>query len=161
MLDNLGKRSFVPAFSLIVFTLFATPAWSEPPGRHGREALHHGHNGYGSNKVQQRWVAENDRREKGGDYETLSPEEKSRLIRKIEKWKSLPPEEQNVLRDRMDQWKKLPSQERMLYQKRFNQMQKLPPGERKRVKEKLEKWDSLSPREKEEIRRRFKTRQGR
>ena len=161
MLDTLGKRSFVPAFLLIVLAFFTTPAWSEPSGHHAKEALYHGHDGYGVHKVQQRWVAQNDRGKKRKSYQSLSPEEKSRLNGKIRKWKSLPPEEQKELRHRMEKYKKLPSQDRKLYKKRFHQMQELPPVERRKVKDKLKKWDSLSPKEKEEIRRKFKTQQGR
>jgi len=156
MSDNLGKRSFVPAFLLIVFTLFATPAWSESPGYHAKEALYRGHDEYGLHKVQQRRVAENDRGKERKSYQSLSPEEKSRLNGKMRKWKSLPPEEQNELRHKMKKYKKLPSQDRKLYEKRFHQMQELPPVERRKVKDKLKKWDRLSPKEKEELRRKFK-----
>jgi len=159
-LDTLCKRSFIPAFLLIVFALLPTPAGSEPPERQGREGLQRGH-GYGDHTVQQRWATENYRGKRGKNYETLSPEEKSRLNKRIEKWKALPPEEQNELRQRMEEWKRLPSQDRRLYEKRFHQMQELSPGERQRVKEKLRKWDSLSPREKEEIRGKFNSQQGR
>ena len=155
VLDILGKRSFVLAFPLIVVMLFAAPAWSEPSGHDGRKGLHRGQ-GYGDHKVQQRWVAQNDRGKKRKNHQSLSPEEKSRLNGKIRKWKSLPPEEQKELRHKMEKYKKLPSQDRKLYEKRFHQMQELPPGERQKVKDKLQKWDSLSPKEKEEIRRKFK-----
>ena len=94
--DNLGKRSFVPAFLVIVFAFFATPAWSEPPGRHGSEGLHRG-SGYGDHKVLQRRVAQNDRGKKRKNYKSLTPEEKSKLNGKIRKWKSLPPEEQALI----------------------------------------------------------------
>jgi len=160
MLGNLGKRSFVPAFLVIVFAFFATPAWSEPPGRQGREGLHRG-SGYGDHKVQQRRVAQDDRGKKRKNYKSLSPEEKSKLNGKIRKWKSLPPEEQKELRHKMEKYKKLPSQDRKLYKKRFHQMQELPPVERRKVKDKLKKWDSLSPKEKEEIRSKFKNQKGR
>jgi len=160
--DNLCKRYFVPAFLLIVFAFLVTPAWSDSPGRRGKATPHFGRDGYGGrHEVRQPWVAQRTQRKQMRNYERLSPEEKSQLNGKIQRWNSLPPKEQNELRQRMQQYKKLPSQDRMLYQKRFNQMQELPPGERRKVKEKLRKWDNLSPQEKEELRRKFKTQQGR
>ena len=94
-LNTLSKRSFVLALSLAVVILFAAPAWSGQSGHHRKEALYQGRDGYGVPKIQQGWVAQNDRGKKSS--QSLSPEEKSRLNGKIRKWKSLPPEEQDAL----------------------------------------------------------------
>jgi hypothetical protein len=89
-------------------------------------------------------------------YNNLSPEEKTRLKRRMEEWESLPPERREILRHRMEKYKRLPLRERDLFQQRYRQLQKLPPDERYMIREKLQKWDGLSPDEKEQIRRRFR-----
>jgi hypothetical protein len=91
---------------------------------------------------------------KGGEYDTLSPEEKARMDRRFREWKSLPPEKQELLRRRMRRWKELPPEDRSLYERRFDQWQRLSPEERERIREELKKWNGLPQEEKEKIRRR-------
>lgn len=100
--------------------------------------------------------ASNGRKGKGRGFESLSPEEKSRLKKKYEEWQSLPPEEKERLRRRMNQWQRMPRQDRELYERRYRQWQKLSPAERGKLREKFEQWDDLSPEEREKIRKRFR-----
>ena len=89
-------------------------------------------------------------------YRKLSPEEKKRLKKKYQQWRSMPQERQQLLRQRMEKWNQLPSEERELMHQRFQQWKKLPPEEREQTREKLRKWNGLSPEEKEKIRKKFR-----
>ena len=93
---------------------------------------------------------------KGGEYDTLSPEEKARMDRRFREWESLPPEKRELLRRRMKRWKELSPDDRSLYERRFEQWQKLSPKEREQIRQRLEKWNGLPQEEKEKIRRRFR-----
>jgi len=111
---------------------------------------------YSGSMVLPNLIADRGRSPSERNYNNLSPTERERLNRKIEKWKSLPPEKRNLLRHRMYQWKDLPPEERRMYRKRFDQLQNLPPQERQNIRKKLREWKSLPPQEREEIRRRFR-----
>ena len=91
-------------------------------------------------------------------YEGLSPDEKTRLRDKSQKWQSLPPEEKQEMRRRMERYRELPPQDQERYQKRYQQWQSLPPEDRNRIRDRLRNWDSLSPQEQEDVRQRFQKR---
>ena len=125
----LSRWGIVTAVGVGITICFCPPALSQP-------------------KKRQQWNWRGD--------QTLSPEEKADLDRKLERWKSLPPERQRILRHRMEEWKQLSPEDRELYRERYHQWQRLSPDERQNIREKLEKWNSLPPRDREEIRRRFR-----
>ena len=77
------------------------------------------------------------------------------MDRRYREWQSLPPEQKEMLRKRMDRYKDLSPQERDLYERRHQQWQQLPPDERERIQEDLKRWENLSPQERDAIRRRF------
>src|SRR4030042_2530591 len=70
---------------------------------------------------------------------------------------SLPPEERREMRRRMDRWKELSPQDQQLLRKRHQQWQELAPEEQQRMRENLRQWDALSPQQQEQIRKRFRT----
>ncbi len=77
------------------------------------------------------------------------------MDQRYREWQSLPPEQKEMLRRRMDRYKDLSPQERDLYERRHQQWQELPPEERNRIQEDLKRWEKLSPQEQDAIRRRF------
>lgn len=77
------------------------------------------------------------------------------MDRRYQEWQSLPPEQKDMLRKRMDRYKDLSPQERDLYERRHQQWKELPPEERERIREDLKRWENLSPQERDAIRRRF------
>jgi hypothetical protein len=156
-----GAQHFLSCWGRIIILgtgliiCFCVPSEGKSIERYGKKDMLRGHKHEGQLPPQRRFAGNTDV-EKKGRYKKLSPEEKTRLEKKIKEWKSLTPKKQNSLRHRMDQWKELTPEERSLYQKRFDQLQKLSPKERKKTRKKLKKWDSLSPRDKDEIRRKFR-----
>lgn len=156
MSDFLNRWGKAIILGTVLVFCFSPPALGKSKGHNGKKGTFQGQ-AYIEEKAHKGRHRGNVLVQKGKSNETLSPDEKAGLKKKIKKWKSLPPEKQNVLRHRMDQLKKLPPESRKLYKKRFDQLQKLSPQERQRIQKKLDNWDSLSPREKEEIRQRFHT----
>ena len=156
MFDFLNRWGKTIIFGTVLVFCFSAPALGKPKGHNEKKGTFQGQE-YIEERAHKGRHRGNVPVQKGKSNESLSPDEKARLKKKVKKWKSLPPEKQNVLRHRMDQLKKLPPESRKLYKKRFDQLQKLSPQERQGIQKKLEKWDSLSPREKEKIRQRFKT----
>ena len=75
----------------------------------------------------------------------------------VERWESLPPEERREMRRRMDRWKELSPQDQQLLKKRYQQWQELAPEEQQRMRENLREWDALSPQQQEQIRKRFRS----
>ena len=92
----------------------------------------------------------------GRNYNRLSPEEKTKLQRRLREWESLSPERKRILRHRMEEYNRMPPQERHLFRQRYQRWQQLTPDERNRIQEKLRRWNTLSPGEKEQIRKRFR-----
>jgi hypothetical protein len=78
------------------------------------------------------------------------------LEQKYEEWQSLSPEEKSVLRRRMDQLNQMPPRDRRHFERLFDRWQQLSPGERREIQRALDNWDSLSPREQEAVRKRFR-----
>jgi hypothetical protein len=76
----------------------------------------------------------------------------------VERWESLPPEKRLELRRRMERWKELSPEDQDLFRRRYKQWQELSPGERQRMRDELKDWDTLSPGERERIRRKFQGR---
>ncbi|GEM_PF-4744200 len=74
---------------------------------------------------------------------------------KYRTWESLPPEKKRLLRKRLEEWKRLSPEDRALIRRRFEQWKRLPPEERRWLREKLMNWHKLSPEEREFIRKRF------
>lgn len=153
---NLSPKRHKPFFPLAAVLLLsfllaapASGAVSRAPQRHLSEThllqwfLEGGAEGYLSKK---------DRR---GDYEDLSPQERKRLQQQYRKWRALPPEEQKKLRRRQQELEQMPPESRRLYHKRFQQWQNIPDAERRQLRRQLDNWDHLSPQEQEAIRRRF------
>lgn len=91
-------------------------------------------------------------------YQGLTPDDKTRLRDKSQKWQTLPPEEQQEMRRRMEKYRELPPQDQERYQKRYQQWQSLPPEDRNRVRDSLKNWNSLSPQEQEDVLQRFQKR---
>jgi hypothetical protein len=97
----------------------------------------------------------------GGEWQLMSDRGRGRgdddrsTDRRYREWQSLPPEQKEMLRKRMDRYKDLSPQERDLYERRHQQWQQLPPEERDRIQEDLKRWENLSPQERDAIRRRF------
>ncbi|MBW1957010.1 MAG: DUF3106 domain-containing protein [Deltaproteobacteria bacterium] len=89
------------------------------------------------------------------NYQSLPPEEKTRLKRRFREWQSLPQERKRTLRHRMEKWQQLPPERREHFQQWFQQWKELSPEERGVIRKKLEKWDRLPPDEQEKVRRRF------
>ena len=88
-------------------------------------------------------------------FQSLSPEEKSRMQRQYREWQTLPPDQKDAMRRRMDDWNRMPQQNRDLYQQRYQQYQQLSPDERRKLENNLQRWDRLSPQERDSIRQRF------
>lgn len=85
----------------------------------------------------------------------LNLEQRKRLNKRFQQWRSMPPEHREDLRRRFEQWRNLPPQERDLYRRRFEQWRRLSPEEQRLYRQKLTNPERLSPQEREEIRRRF------
>ncbi len=80
-----------------------------------------------------------------------------RQDQEIERWESLPPEERHEMRRRMERWKELSPEDQQLFRRRYQQWQELTPQERQKMRENLHDWNTLSPQQQEQIRRRFRT----
>lgn len=72
-----------------------------------------------------------------------------------QEWQSLPPQEKDVMRRRMEEYRSLPPQQQELYRQRWQQWQQIPPEDRRRVESDLQRWKELSPEQREAIRRLF------
>lgn len=72
-----------------------------------------------------------------------------------QEWDSLLPEEKAQLRRRMQQLKQMPPQDRQQFERIFNKWQQLSPQEQGQVQRSLESWDSLPEPQKQSIRRKF------
>jgi Protein of unknown function (DUF3106) len=94
------------------------------------------------------WLLLSDRGRRRGD-------ENRSMDQQYREWQSLPPEQKEMLRRRMERYRDLSPQERDLYQRRHQQWQELSPEERNRIQEDLKHWENLSPQERDAIRRRF------
>lgn len=79
----------------------------------------------------------------------------SKAAPQYREWQSLPPQEKDVLRRRMEEYRNLPPQQQQLYRQRWQQWQQIPPEERRRVESDLQRWNELSPEQREAIRRLF------
>ncbi len=72
-----------------------------------------------------------------------------------QEWQSMPPQERDALRRRMEEYRKLPPQEQELYRQRYRQWQQIPPEDRRRIESDIQRWNELSPAQREAIRRLF------
>ena len=70
-------------------------------------------------------------------------------------WQSMPPQEKDALRRRMEEYRKLPPQQQELYRQRYRQWQEIPPEDRRRIESDIQRWNELSPQQREAIRRLF------
>lgn len=74
----------------------------------------------------------------------------------LREWESLSPEEKEQLRRRMQQLNRMEPDDRRHFQRLFEKWQQLTPEERRQIEQALDQWDRLSPAEKEAVRRRFR-----
>ncbi|MGQ9794840.1 DUF3106 domain-containing protein [Desulfosoma sp.] len=79
----------------------------------------------------------------------------SKAAPQYREWQSLPPQEKDVLRRRLEEYRSLPPQQQQLYRQRWQQWQQIPLEERRRVEFDLQRWNELSPEQREAIRRLF------
>ncbi len=75
--------------------------------------------------------------------------------RNYQEWQTLTPQEKETLRRRMQQLNRMPPQNRRHLQDLNDRWQQLSPTERGQLQRALDNWNNLSPSEKEAIRRRF------
>jgi hypothetical protein len=87
--------------------------------------------------------------------DSMTPEEKARILRQYKEWQSLPPEQQDAMRRRYNDYNRMAPRERERYQQRYRQWQRLSPEEQRQLEKNLQRWDNLSPQERDTIRRRF------
>ena len=73
-----------------------------------------------------------------------------------ERWESLTPEKRQELRRRMERYRELSPEDQELFRRRYKQWQDISPDERQRMRENLKDWDALSPQERDQIRQRFR-----
>lgn len=74
---------------------------------------------------------------------------------KYRRWESLPPDKRRLLRKRMEEWEAMSPEDRALIRKRFEQWKRLSPEEQRLLMERLRNWHRLSSEEREFIRERF------
>ncbi len=80
---------------------------------------------------------------------------RSKPAPQYQEWQSLPPQDKDLLRRRMDEYRSLPPAQQELYRQRWRQWQQMSPEEKRRVESDLQRWNQLSPEEREAIRRLF------
>jgi len=71
------------------------------------------------------------------------------------RWESLPPERKRLLKKRMQEWERLSPEQRKLMRKRYEQWKRLSPEEQIKIQNQLRHWDELTPEERQMIRERF------
>ena len=143
---------------------FSAPAWAKPDGTYPPYPIQVYRNpspspgGDVSRRQQAPPQMDEDTQRNWKTYQGLSPDDKSGLRDKSQRWQSLPPDQQNEMRRRMERYRELPPQDQERYQQRYQQWQSLPPEDRNRIRDRLKNWDSLSPQEQEDVLRRFQKR---
>jgi transketolase len=132
-----GVLSFI---AVLVFALVST-AWCT--SRNGRQTDIQGHRFRVQNENIDQMpilIADN----KNGGFQ-----------RNYQEWQTLTPQEKETLRRRMQQLNRMPPQNRRHLQDLNDKWQQLSPTERGQLQRALDNWNNLSPSEKEAIRRRF------
>jgi len=88
-------------------------------------------------------------------WESLSPEEKSRIIQNYREWRSIPPQKQDRIRRNYETFNELSPEERQKLRERYRNYKSLAPAGREKVKERLHRVDSLPPEHRVEIEKRY------
>jgi hypothetical protein len=88
-------------------------------------------------------------------WESMSPEEKSRVIQNYREWKSSPPQKREKVRRNYDAFSDLSAEERQKLRERYRNYKSLEPARREKVRERLNRIDSLPPESRVEIERRY------
>ncbi len=88
-------------------------------------------------------------------WESLSPEQKQRLRKRLEQWKNLDPDQKARLENRLERLKNLPPEQRQRVIKNWRRFKNLPPEKQRRIREKYKRWQTLDEEDKRRIRNRY------
>lgn len=88
-------------------------------------------------------------------WESMSSEEKDRVIRSYHEWKSSPPQRKERIRRNYDTFNDLSPEEKRMLRARYRNLNSLRPSVRERVREKINRVESLPPENRAEIEKRY------
>jgi len=58
------------------------------------------------------------------DWRNLSPQDKERVRRNIDRWEKLPPKDKDRVREEYDQWRRLPKDQRERIKQRYDEQRR-------------------------------------
>lgn len=88
-------------------------------------------------------------------WESMSSEERDRIIRNYHEWKASPPQKRERIRRNYDSFNELSLEERRKLRTRYRNLNSLEPGGREKVRERLSRVESLPPERRAEIEKRY------
>lgn len=95
--------------------------------------------------------------EKNRHHLTMSKEQKKRIKKGYEKFKSLSLEEQERLKERWGRFKSLPEDQQEMIKKKHERLQKMSKDDRQELKRRYRRWDDLSPEQRQRLKDRRKS----
>ena len=94
-------------------------------------------------------------------WESMSSEEKDRVLQSYREWKSRPPQKRERIRRNYETFNELSPQERRILRERFRTYKNLNPEGREKIRQRLGNIDAMPPDRREEVQKRYLRSRGR
>jgi hypothetical protein len=94
-------------------------------------------------------------------WESMSSEEKARMMQSYREWKSGPPQKREKMRRNYETFNELSPLERRILRERFRTYKNLKPEGREKIRQRLGRIDAMSPERREEVEKRYLRNRGR